>query len=218
MFARLSSFRNFGSPAILLGFAFISLSTSGGCSRSSSPPAGMNSSPSNSAKPSSDGQPSGTKGIWVSHASSATELRVGSTAPLFSGLAHSGERISLEGLRGKVVVLYFYPKDGTPGCTTEAQEFRDSFPAFEAKNAVILGVSRDDASSHQEFATDEKLPFQLLPDTEGQLAQAYGVGSTFGFTQRVTFLIDREGKIAEVYRQVDPKTHADEVLRAIEAL
>lgn len=115
-------------------------------------------------------------------------------------------------------MLYFYPKDGTPGCTTEAQEFRDSFPAFEAKNAVILGVSRDDASSHQEFAEDEKLPFVLLPDVDGKLAQAYGVGSTLGFTKRVTFLIDREGKVAEIYRQVEPKTHAAEVLRAIDAL
>jgi len=133
-------------------------------------------------------------------------------------MAHNGDRVSLEALRGKVVVLYFYPKDGTPGCTTEAQEFRDSFPAFQAKNAVIVGVSRDDASSHQEFATDENLPFILLPDIDGALAQAYGVGSTFGFSQRMTFVIDREGKIAEIYRQVDPKTHAKEVLRLIDTL
>jgi thioredoxin-dependent peroxiredoxin len=164
------------------------------------------------------GSKDGPKPVQVSPPAQAGELTEGAPAPAFSALAHSGERVSLEGLRGKVVVLYFYPKDGTPGCTTEAQEFRDQYPAFQAKNAVILGVSRDDNSSHEKFADDENLPFYLLPDTEGSLAAAYGVGSMFGFSKRVTFVIDRAGKIARIYPHVDPKTHADEVLQAIDKL
>lgn len=196
-----------------LVISVLSFSTLSGCSRSGA----QKSAPRAETSPGSKADGAEQK-IQVAPSTARTGPSLGSSAPLFSGMAHNGDRVSLEALRGKVVVLYFYPKDGTPGCTTEAQEFRDSFPAFQAKNAVIVGVSRDDASSHQEFATDENLPFILLPDIDGALAQAYGVGSTFGFSQRMTFVIDREGKIAEIYRQVDPKTHAKEVLRLIDTL
>jgi thioredoxin-dependent peroxiredoxin len=142
-------------------------------------------------------------------------LKVGSAAPLFATTAHSGEKISLEGLRGKVVVLYFYPKDGTPGCTVEAEAFRDEYAAFQAKNAVVLGVSSDGNASHAEFAQELGLPFLLLPDESGAIRRVYGVGSFLGFSSRVTFIIDRAGQIAEIYPQVEPRSHAHEILRRI---
>lgn len=145
-------------------------------------------------------------------------LQVGSTAPLFSTTAHDGTPVELEKLRGKVVVLYFYPKDGTPGCTTEAEGFASEHDAIAEAGAVILGVSTDDNDSHRKFATDHGLPFLLLPDTDRTLADAYGVGGMLGMTARVTYLIDRQGKIAKIYPNVHPKDHAAEVLDEIARL
>jgi thioredoxin-dependent peroxiredoxin len=145
-------------------------------------------------------------------------LSPGSPAPRFAATAHNGEKVSIEGLRGKVVVLYFYPKDGTPGCTTEAKEFRDQYASFQAKNAVVIGVSSDNNDSHEDFAQELGLPFLLLPDTQGAIRNAYGVGSFLGLSSRVTFIIDREGRIAEIYPKVDPKSHAGDVLRALDRL
>jgi thioredoxin-dependent peroxiredoxin len=145
----------------------------------------------------------------------SARLTRGSIAPAFAVTAHNGEKVSLESLRGKAVVLYFYPKDGTPGCTVEAQEFRNEYPSFQEKNAVILGVSGDDNSSHADFAEELKLPFLLLPDESGALRRAYGVGSFLGFSSRVTFVIDRAGQIAEIFPDVDPKRHAREILEVV---
>ncbi len=151
-------------------------------------------------------------------ASQAGALGVGDPAPGFSAVAHTGESIQLSQFRDQVVVLYFYPKDGTPGCTTEAKQFSAQHQSLEESGAVVLGVSADDNRSHRRFAEEHSLPFLLLPDTEREIAQAYGVGSFLGMTKRVTYLIDREGKIAKIYPSVSPKEHAEQILRDIERL
>lgn len=145
-------------------------------------------------------------------------LAVGEPAPDFTVAAHNGQRVRLSELRGKAVVLYFYPKDGTPGCTVEAQEFSAEHENLSQAGAVVLGVSSDDSESHADFAREHGLPFLLLPDPDHTLARAYGVPTTFGLTSRVTFLIDRQGKIARVYEKVVPKTHASEILSDLSQL
>jgi peroxiredoxin Q/BCP len=142
-------------------------------------------------------------------------LAAGTTAPDFDATAHDGTRINLAALRGKPVVLYFYPKDDTPGCTVEAQAFRDSIAEFQAEGAVIVGVSTQDNSSHQAFADKYQLPFPLLPDTDRKIAAAYGVDTSRGYARRVTFVIGPDGKIARTFPAVQVEGHDDEVLAAV---
>lgn len=154
-------------------------------------------------------------------ASEAESTAVGAPAPGFELRDQSGELRSLEDYRDQWVVLYFYPKDDTPGCTTEACEFRDNIYAFRELDCQILGVSLDDVASHQEFAEKYSLPFPLLADTEGDTAQTYGVKTkTMGmtFAKRETFLIDPDGNIAKHYAEVDPKTHSQQVIDDLKAL
>jgi thioredoxin-dependent peroxiredoxin len=139
----------------------------------------------------------------------------GAAAPPFEATAHTGEKISLAALRGKPIVLYFYPKDDTSGCTKEACEIRDAWQKFKDAGAVVLGVSTDDSTSHVAFAEKYKLPFLLLPDTSGAIAKAYGVPIRLGMAKRVTFVIDREGKITKVFPDVNPVGHANEILAAL---
>jgi peroxiredoxin Q/BCP len=139
-------------------------------------------------------------------------------APGFAASDQDGRPRSLVEFRGRPVVLYFYPKDGTPGCTKEACAFRDAWKRFETAGAVVLGVSRDSVEKHHAFAKEHGLPFLLLADEDGAICEKYGVRSTLGFASRVTFLVDREGKIARTFPDVDPGVHADEVLAAIAAL
>jgi len=149
-------------------------------------------------------------------------VEVGSTAPSF-GLPDQDENpIELASLRGKWVVLYFYPKDSTPGCTVEACDFRDNFRRLSAKGAVVLGVSRDSAKSHRNFREKKDLPFALLVDAEAEVCKLYGVwqlkkfmGREFMGIVRSTFLIDPKGKIAKVWSPVSVKGHVDEVLAAL---
>jgi peroxiredoxin Q/BCP len=139
----------------------------------------------------------------------------GEAAPDFELKDQDGEMHSIEDYRGKWVALYFYPKDDTPGCTTEACEFRDNIFAFRSADCQILGVSLDDEESHKAFAEKHRLPFPLLADTQGTTADAYGVKSKFmGMTiaRRQTFLIDPDGNVARHYQDVDPDTHTKEVL------
>jgi peroxiredoxin Q/BCP len=148
-------------------------------------------------------------------------VAVGSPAPEFELPDQTGQLHSLEDYRDQWVVLYFYPKDETPGCTTEACEFRDSIFAFREMNTQILGVSFDDVESHFKFAEHHKLPFPLLADTEGKAAEAYGVKTRmFGMTvaKRQTFLIDPAGNIAKHYESVSPASHSEEVLADLKAL
>jgi peroxiredoxin Q/BCP len=145
-------------------------------------------------------------------------VHVGEIAPDFEAVAHSGQKLKLSELRGKNVVLYFYPKDDTRGCTIEAQGFRDGWLDLKKSDVVVLGVSTDDNDSHRKFADKYQLPFLLLPDTEQEIAEAYGVPVTFGFAKRVTFVIDRQGKIAQIFPAVDPEVHADQIMDAVSKL
>jgi peroxiredoxin Q/BCP len=149
----------------------------------------------------------------------------GKSAPAFSLETHTGEKLSLKDLKGRPVVLYFYPKDDTPGCTVEACEFRDAFPRFKGTKAVILGISPDSVKSHQKFKTKFDLPFTLLADPEHAVAEKYGVwqkksmyGRSYMGIARTTFVIDRDGKVAKIFERVKPKGHAEEVEQAIDAL
>ncbi|MEM9567365.1 MAG: peroxiredoxin, partial [Cyanobacteria bacterium P01_E01_bin.34] len=134
-------------------------------------------------------------------------LSVGSTAPAFTVKDTNGNTVSLSDFSGKTVVLYFYPKDDTPGCTKEACSFRDRYDIYQNKDVVVLGVSLDDSESHQAFTDKYNLPFPLLADTEGALTQAYDVDGG-GYAKRVTYVIDSDGQIAKVYDSVKTDTHA----------
>ncbi len=151
----------------------------------------------------------------------AEQIRMGDPAPDFELQDQSGQLHSIEDYRGKWIALYFYPKDDTPGCTTEACEFRDNIFAFKNLNCQILGVSLDDVDSHKEFADKYNLPFPLLADTAGSTANAYGVKSKYmgmSVAKRQTFLIDPDGNVAKHYAKVDPDTHTQQVLADLEAL
>ncbi len=142
----------------------------------------------------------------------------GTRAPPFAAKTHDGREVSLASLAGKVVVLYFYPKDDTPGCTIEATEFRDTHADFETAKAVVVGVSTDGLESHESFARKYDLPFTLLPDPDAVIARAYGVPLKAGHAKRVTFVIDRRGVIAKVFSSVDPRGHAAEILAVARGL
>lgn len=146
----------------------------------------------------------------------------GDLAPEFTLPSDDGSTISLSDLRGKKVILYFYPKDDTSGCTTEACEFRDALPRFEEEGAVVLGVSPDSVSSHVKFKEKYDLNFPLLADEDHEVAEAYGVwkeksmyGRKYWGVERSTFLIDEEGKIRSAWRKVRPKGHAEKVAEAL---
>ena len=151
-----------------------------------------------------------------------SELSVGQPAPDFTAVTDTGETVKLSDYRGKRVVLYFYPKDDTSGCTTQACGFRDNYPVIEEKNAVVLGVSPDGVQSHQKFKTKYELPFTLLVDEDHAIADAYGVwgeksmyGKSYMGIVRSHFIIDEEGKIADTQYKVSP---TDSVARAVDAL
>lgn len=144
-----------------------------------------------------------------------TTPEVGTVAPEFTLPSQDGNNVSLKDYRGKWVVLYFYPKDMTKGCTIEAHNFERDQPKYKEKNAVILGVSVDDADSHKEFCTKESLTFKLLADTKKEVSKTYGSLMVVQLSARNTFLIDPQGKIAKVYTSVDPNNHSEEVLAAL---
>jgi peroxiredoxin Q/BCP len=148
----------------------------------------------------------------------------GQPAPSFTLTSDTGEEISLESLRGRPVVLYFYPRDDTPGCTAQACGIRDAWGEFERAGAVVLGVSPDDEASHAKFKQKYELPFPLLADTDHSVSEQYGVwaeknmyGKTYWGVERSTFVIDAEGTVAKVMRKVKPDTHTDDVLAALSA-
>ncbi len=147
----------------------------------------------------------------------------GSLAPAFKTTDANGKAVSLKDFRGEKVVLYFYPKDDTPGCTKEACSFRDAFSEFKKRGIKVLGVSPDKETAHKKFTEKYKLPFTLLADTEHAIADAYGtwgekkfMGRTYMGVKRMTFLIDEKGKIKKIFEKVKPDEHASEVLEAFQ--
>jgi peroxiredoxin Q/BCP len=152
-------------------------------------------------------------------------LSVGDPAPNFSLPDAEGQTYSLADLKGQRVVLYFYPRDNTPGCTKEACGFRDQYGGYQAKNVVVLGVSADDAKSHSKFITKHSLPFPLLVDEGGEVASRYGVyglkkfmGKEYMGITRSTFIIGPEGNLEKIYLKVKAETHAETVLADLETL
>lgn len=150
------------------------------------------------------------------------KLKEGDVAPEFSAATNGGGNVSLADFRGKNVILYFYPKDDTPGCTKEACAFRDHFAEFKKRGAIVLGVSPNSAKSHDKFVEKFKLPFTLLADEDKKIANDYGVwgeksfmGRKYMGVHRVTFLIGGDGKIKKIWPQVKPDEHAAEVLAAL---
>ncbi|NBX93059.1 MAG: thioredoxin-dependent thiol peroxidase [Proteobacteria bacterium] len=149
-------------------------------------------------------------------------LKVGDKAPRFMLVDDSGKKISLKDFKGKKVVLYFYPKDLTPGCTVEACDFRDASALFKKKKAVVLGVSRDSVALHKKFKEKHELNFPLLADEDGKVCEAFGVwqeksmyGKKYMGIARTTFVIDEQGKVEQVFEKVKVKGHIDEVLEAL---
>jgi len=150
------------------------------------------------------------------------KLKEGDRAPGFTANTSGGGKVALSDFKGKNVILYFYPRDNTPGCTKEACAFRDEFAAFRERGAVVLGVSTDSAESHNKFAAKHKLPFTLVSDEGKKIVQAYGVwgeksflGRKYQGTYRVTFLIGPDGRIKKIWPAVKPAEHAKEVLAAL---
>ena len=150
------------------------------------------------------------------------ELKQGDQAPKFTSKDQNGNAVSLEQFKGKKVVLYFYPKDNTPGCTAEACDFRDNYQGLVAKGIDVLGVSGDDEKSHQKFITKFSLPFTLLADTDHTIVEAYGVwgeknmyGKKYMGINRTTFIIDEEGNISHIITKVDTKSPTDQVLQLL---
>jgi peroxiredoxin Q/BCP len=150
------------------------------------------------------------------------KLKEGDKTPDFSAPTNGGGITSLAELKGKNVILYFYPRDDTPGCTKEACAFRDHFATFKKKGAVVLGVSVDPVKSHDKFVEKFKLPFPLLADVDKKIVEAYGVwgqksfmGRKYQGIHRVTFLIGPDGRIKKIWPKVKPEEHAEEVLAAI---
>jgi thioredoxin-dependent peroxiredoxin len=147
-------------------------------------------------------------------------LKTGDVAPDFSVNDQHGKPVKLSDFKGKKVVLYFYPKDDTPGCTAEACSLRDNYSALQKAGYVVLGVSADDEKSHQKFIKKFELPFTLLADTDKQIHEKYGTwveksmyGRKYMGTARVTFIIDEKGAIAEIIEKVDTKDHAAQILK-----
>jgi peroxiredoxin Q/BCP len=145
-------------------------------------------------------------------------LPVGSPAPALTGVDQDGVTHELKEALGAPTVVYFYPKDETPGCTKEACAFRDVWSQYEEKGVKLFGVSRDTAASHRAFAGKHKLTFPLISDESGEWAKAFGVGTTLGIYQRVTFLLGEDGVVLKVYDNVNPGIHALDVLKDVDAL
>jgi peroxiredoxin Q/BCP len=155
----------------------------------------------------------------------STTIAAGNPAPGFTAPTNDGGSLCLEDLRGKAVVLYFYPRDDTPGCTREAQEFTEALDEFASAGAEIVGVSKDTAAKHDKFRAKYGLPFTLVSDAENDICERYGVwvekknyGKTYMGIERATFLIDPDGTVAKVWRKVKVAGHVEKVLEAVKAL
>ncbi|OYV46178.1 MAG: peroxiredoxin [Halothiobacillus sp. 24-54-40] len=161
-------------------------------------------------------------GLFFGANAQAAELQVGDAAPAFSLPDQAGKLHSLADYRGKWLVLYFYPKDETPGCTTEACQFRDDIATIQGLGVTVVGISEDSIASHERFAKKYHLPYTLLADDDGKVAADYdSLFSIFGlmkFAKRHTFIIDPQGRLAAIYTDVDPKDHSKQIIAALEKL
>jgi peroxiredoxin Q/BCP len=169
-----------------------------------------------SAKPTSaEAKPAAVTTTATADPGSTTQLKEGDDAPKVTFTLQDGKTVALDSLKGKQVAVYFYPKDDTPGCTVEAQGIRDQWEAFEKAGIQVFGVSMQDAASHSAFIEKHKLPFDLVVDPDQSVPKAFGVPVKDGqYAARHTFLIGADGKIKKVWREVNPKEHAKEVLDA----
>jgi peroxiredoxin Q/BCP len=159
--------------------------------------------------------------MTTSASNAVNKIEVGLTAPDFTLNDQKNKSQTLSKMRGKWLVLYFYPKDETPGCVAEACSFRDNIVAIKAKNTVVWGVSVDNQESHSDFSENHQLPFTLLADTDGAVAKKYDALLNllvFKIAKRHSFIVDPEGRIAKVYRNVNPKTHVAEILKDLHTL
>ncbi|HFC92133.1 MAG TPA: peroxiredoxin [Leucothrix mucor] len=159
--------------------------------------------------------------IGVNSVSAEETIKVGSVAPDFTLVDQKNQPQTLSKMKGRWLVLYFYPKDETPGCVAEACSFRDNMVAIRAKNTVVWGVSVDNKESHADFSKHHQLPFTLLADPDGKVAQRYGSIRDlliFKIAKRHSFIIDPKGNIAKIYRNVTPKSHVEEVLNDLQKL
>jgi thioredoxin-dependent peroxiredoxin len=167
-------------------------------------------------EPSAESRSTGSTTTTVGSAA-GEELAVGKPAPDFSAKAHDGMAIQPSALKGKSVVLYFYPKDETPGCTKEACAFRDAWKDLEATGVVLVGISTDTEESHKKFAEHHQLPFHLVSDPDGSIAKAYGVPNRLGMLARQTIVIGPDGNVKKIYRTVDVSKHAAEILSDVKS-
>ena len=186
----------------LLAFASLSLGLVLGCSKD---------------PPRSDPGASASAAASASTTAAAGEVTVGKPPPDFTVKDHLGAELKLSALKGTPVVVYFYPKDETPGCTTEAKDFRDSWKDLEKKGVTVIGISTDSADSHKAFATHHNLPFHLVSDESGTIAKSFGVPNRLGFLGRQTFVIGADGNVKKIYRDVDVSKHASEVLADLQS-
>ena len=202
-------------------FFFLAFAT--GCEKQPTPPAATTPSVTTNATASATATVAAAKPGILSSANAVdptsplatavgSALEVGGPAPDFSVTAHDDIKLSRTALKGKPIVVYFYPKDETPGCTKEACAFRDAWDGLAKSGVVLIGVSGDNLESHKAFAKNHKLPFHLVADEKGELAAKFGVPFRGGFAERQTFVIDREGRIKKIYRQVDVGTHAAQIV------
>ena len=169
------------------------------------------------AAPASQPAPSAAPAVASQSAADSSLLAVGADVPDVSAVAQDGKTVKLRALKGKPVIVYFYPKDDTTGCTIEAKGIRDQYSELNSR-AVVLGVSTDTSESHKAFADKYNLPFQLLDDSGHALVTAFGVPVTSGHAKRVTFVIDAAGKVRKVFPNVNPDGHAAELLEALKTL
>jgi thioredoxin-dependent peroxiredoxin len=153
-------------------------------------------------------RPDGGKGL----------LQPGALAPQLEGLDQKGRTRKLSEFRGRYSLLFFYPKDGTPGCTKEACAIRDAWKQYQRQEVAVLGISSDDVASHADFVKEQRLPFDAIADEQGKWARAFGVRARLGFYERVSFLLAPDGKVAATFANVDPGVHASEVLETVERL
>jgi peroxiredoxin Q/BCP len=195
-----------------------------GCSRASAPPAPAPVVADSHATPmaapaAAAAAPAAAAGaLTVGSPSRAALIAQGEAAPTFQATTHEGRAVASDGAaRSRVLVVYFYPRDETPGCTREACSFRDAFSAYTEAGADIVGVSTDPVEAHRGFAEHHRLPFGLIADTDGRLAGAFGVPVNGGYTARTTVVIGRDGRVARVFPNVGVDGHSDEVLAAVRA-